>query len=63
MKTYRLLTGPDNKDFCQRVSEALAAGWTLYGSPTMTYNKSTMQVICGQAVVKDTQSPNTNKPS
>ncbi len=30
---YRLLTGPDDAAFCHRVSEALALGYELYGSP------------------------------
>ena len=32
---YRLLTGKDDRAFCDRVSEALAQGWRLYGSPTI----------------------------
>lgn len=30
---YRLLTGPDDRAFCERVSDAIAQGWQLYGSP------------------------------
>ncbi|WP_459252720.1 DUF1737 domain-containing protein [Paraburkholderia sediminicola] len=30
---YRLLTGMDDAAFCHRVSEALALGYQLYGSP------------------------------
>lgn len=30
---YRLLTGKDDAKFCHRVSEALALGYQLYGSP------------------------------
>lgn len=33
---YRLLTGPDDEAFCQRVSEALDAGYVLHGSPAIT---------------------------
>jgi hypothetical protein len=33
LPTYRLLTGPDDAAFCRRVSEALALGYELYGSP------------------------------
>ena len=33
---YRLLTGPDDASFCERVSDALADGYELYGSPTIT---------------------------
>lgn len=46
---YRLLTGPDDAAFCKRVSEALAMGYVLYGSPAATFNGS--QVIVAQAVV------------
>jgi hypothetical protein len=35
---YRLLTGPDDKSFCERVSKALDEGYELYGSPSMTFN-------------------------
>jgi len=45
---YRLLTGPDDASFCQRVSEALEAGYELYGSPAMTFDGQS--VIVAQAV-------------
>jgi len=35
---YRLLTGKDDDAFCRRVSEALAMGYTLYGSPAISFN-------------------------
>ena len=35
---YRLLTGKDDAGFCRRVSEALALGYQLYGSPAATFN-------------------------
>jgi hypothetical protein len=35
---YRLLTGKDDDQFCRRVSEALALGWRLHGSPAITFN-------------------------
>lgn len=47
--TYRLLTGPDDHNFCQRVSDAIAEGYLLYGSPSVTSNGG--QVIAAQAVV------------
>ena len=53
MRLYRYLTGPDDASFCHRVTEALNAGWDLYGSPTLTYDPETKRVICGQAVIKD----------
>ena len=34
-KTYRFLTGPDEAAFCQKVSDALAEGYQLYGNPVM----------------------------
>jgi hypothetical protein len=46
---YRLLTGPDDVSFCQRVSAALDDGYELYGSPSLTYNGE--RVIVAQAVV------------
>lgn len=46
---YRLLTGPDDAAFCRRVSQALAQGWRLYGSPAATFNGT--QVIVAQAVL------------
>ena len=49
--TYRLISGPDDVVFCERVSDALADGYRLYGSPTLTSNSG--QVIAAQAVVLD----------
>jgi hypothetical protein len=46
---YRLLTGADDDAFCRRVSEALARGYVLYGSPAVTANGAT--VIAAQAVI------------
>lgn len=48
---YRLLTGRDDRAFCERVSEALAQGWRLYGSPTMAYDNEAGAMKCAQAVV------------
>ena len=48
-KNYRFLTGPDAAAFCQRVSEALAEGYVLYGDPVMVVSDGTR--YCGQAVV------------
>ncbi|GAB3680697.1 DUF1737 domain-containing protein [Angustibacter aerolatus] len=47
--TYRMLTGPDDRSFCEKVSAALADGYVLHGSPTMTFDGA--RVVCGQAVV------------
>ena len=49
LPVYRLLTGPDDAAFCHRVSEAIAMGYVLYGSPAATFNGS--QVIVAQALV------------
>ena len=49
LPVYRLLTGPDDAAFCQRVSEALEMGYRLYGSPAATFNGQ--QVIVAQAIV------------
>lgn len=46
---YRLLTGPDDADFCRRVSEALDAGYTLAGSPALAFDGQ--RVIAAQAVL------------
>ncbi|MET4095951.1 hypothetical protein ABIB51_002897 [Arthrobacter sp. UYCu712] len=46
---YRLFTGPDDRSFCERVSTALAGGYVLHGSPSASFNGSS--VIVAQAVV------------
>ncbi|WP_245239739.1 DUF1737 domain-containing protein [Methylobacterium variabile] len=46
---YRLITGKDDAAFCRRISEALALGYRLYGSPSCTFNGT--DVIVAQAVV------------
>jgi hypothetical protein len=48
---YRLLTGKDDRAFCERVSEALEQGWRLYGSPTMSYDALNGCMKVAQAVV------------
>ena len=53
MKVYRYFTGKDDVHFCARVTKALNKGYSLYGSPTMTFNGS--EVIVGQVVVKDVE--------
>ena len=53
MKVYRYFTGKDDVHFCARVTKALNEGYSLYGSPTMTFNGS--EVIVGQVVVKDVE--------
>jgi len=46
---YKLLTGPDDHSFCQRISDALADGYELYGSPAITCNDGVN--IVAQAVI------------
>ena len=48
-KSYRFLSGADNADFCQRVSDALADGYVLYGNPVMVMEKDVR--VVGQAVI------------
>ncbi|MGE0753708.1 MAG: DUF1737 domain-containing protein [Alphaproteobacteria bacterium] len=55
MRLYRYITGKDDDTFCKRVSSGLNNGWELHGSPTLTYNDKTNEVICGQALVKNAQ--------
>lgn len=49
LPAYRLLTGPDDASFCRRVSDALALGYRLYGSPAAAFNGQ--NVIVAQAIV------------
>jgi len=46
---YRLLTGPDDAEFCRRVSEALALGYRLYGSPAIACSAG--KTVAAQAVL------------
>jgi len=46
---YRLLSGIDDRKFCERVSEALDLGYKLYGSPAATFNGK--NVIVAQAII------------
>lgn len=46
---YRVLTGPDDRAFCERVSEALESGYVLHGGPTVTFDGT--RVIVAQAIV------------
>ena len=48
-KLYRFVTGPDTPDCCQRVSDALAEGYQLYGNPVLVVVGG--QPIVGQAVI------------
>ncbi|GAB3263556.1 DUF1737 domain-containing protein [Kineosporia babensis] len=59
---YKLLTGPDDRSFCERVSAALAEGYVLHGPPTLTFDGE--RVIAGQAVVlpEPPGRPSPNRP-
>ncbi len=46
---YRLLTGTDDRAFCERVSAAIADGYVLHGSPAVTFDGE--KVVTAQAVV------------
>jgi hypothetical protein len=48
---YRLLTGKDDRAFCERVSEVLAQGWRLYGSPSLAWDAEAGAMKAAQAVV------------
>ncbi|MEL6919732.1 MAG: DUF1737 domain-containing protein [Pseudomonadota bacterium] len=53
MIAYRLLTGPDDPSFCHKVSDALAKGWSLHGSPSYAFDVASQTMRCAQAVTKD----------
>ena len=58
---YRFLSGDDTSAFCHKVSDALAKGWELHGSPTYAYDHANGVMRCGQAVTKEIEgdySPN-----
>jgi len=46
---YRVLTGRDDLEFCQRVSAALDEGYELHGAPSIALDGKT--VVVAQAVV------------
>jgi hypothetical protein len=46
---YRLISGPDDAEFCRRVSEWVARGYVPYGNPTMVVHAGVVTV--GQALV------------
>ena len=48
-KRYRFLSGVDNSEFCQRVSDAMADGYVLYGNPVIVMDNDVR--IVGQAVI------------
>ena len=50
---YRLLTGDDTSAFCHKVSDALAKGWSLHGSPSYAFDEANGVMRCAQAVTKE----------
>lgn len=46
---YRLLTGTDDRAFCEKVSAALGEGYVLHGSPAIGFDG--VRVVTAQAVV------------
>ena len=48
---YKLLTGGDDRAFCEKISAALYDGYELYGSPAITARPDGT-VVCAQAVVR-----------
>ena len=53
MKAYRLLTEDDTAAFCHKVTQALAQGWQLHGSPAYAFDAKRGVMRCAQAVVKE----------
>lgn len=54
---YRFLSEEDTAAFCHKVSQALADGWQLHGSPTQTFDAAAGVMRCGQAVTKQVDVP------
>ena len=52
---YRLLTGEDDSAFCHKVSAALANGWRLHGSPSISCDGVQGKRWCAQAVTKEVE--------
>lgn len=46
---YRLLSGTDDRAFCERISDALDDGYRLFGSPVMAFDGT--RIVVAQAVV------------
>ena len=46
---YRVLTGKDDRQFCERISAALEDGYELHGSPSITHNGE--HCVVAQAIV------------
>ena len=48
-KLYCFLSGVDNQELCQRISDALADGYVLCGNPVVVMDKDVR--VAGQAVI------------
>jgi 2,3-bisphosphoglycerate-dependent phosphoglycerate mutase len=48
LPVYRVLTGPDDAQFCHRVSEAIGLGYRLYEGPAVTFDGT--RVVVAQAL-------------
>ena len=48
---YRLLTGSGDRAFCERISQALDEGYSLYGDPTVAIGPDG-RVVSAQAVIR-----------
>ncbi len=57
MLAYRLLTEDDTSEFCHKVTDALAKGWTLYGDPQYAFDAVSGRMRCAQAVTKRSDRP------
>jgi hypothetical protein len=57
---YRVLTGPDDDRFCERVSEALALGYELHGGPAITAADGAVYVA--QALLWTNDAPTPARP-
>lgn len=60
-KPYRLLTGPDDAAFCERVSAALRDGYLLWGSPAIS--QGSKGVVVAQALVLPDYLPAKKEPT
>jgi probable phosphoglycerate mutase len=47
--SYRVLTGEDTAEFCERVSAALADGYQLHGGPAIAYDGT--KTVVAQALI------------
>jgi hypothetical protein len=53
MILYRFLTGPDDSNFCHKITAVLNKGWLLQGNATLAFDPVLGRMVCGQAVIKE----------